>query len=67
MICAPRVGQVVQLWYGAKSRAGMPLHGRLGTVVVSGRGKPRNHGVEIDGVRHVVPCGNVRNEGGTGR
>jgi hypothetical protein len=60
MMSYPRIGSVVQLWYGKKWRPVAPLHGRTGTVKVSGRGKPRNHGVEIDGTVYVVPCGNIR-------
>ena len=37
----------------------MPYHGRVGKLVVVSRGKPRNHGVEIDGRIVCVPCGNI--------
>jgi len=40
----------------------MPLQDRGGTVVVVGRGKPRNHGVMVDGELYCVPCGNVVRE-----
>jgi len=60
MLASPKVGQTVQVWYAQKWRALMPYHGRMGTVVVSSRGKPRNHGVEIDGKLIIVPCGNLR-------
>lgn len=60
MILSPRVGRSVQVWYRAGLREHMPLHGRVGVVRVSSRGKPRNHGVEIDGRMYVVPCGNIR-------
>jgi hypothetical protein len=60
MLSCPKVGTLVQVWYAAQWRAFMPLHGRLGIVRVSGRGRPRNHGVEIDGVVWVVPAGNLR-------
>jgi hypothetical protein len=60
MISCPKVTQVVQVWYAAKWRAFMPLHGRVGRVVVSSRGRPRNHGVEIDGTVWIVPAGNLR-------
>jgi len=56
----PRVGQRVQVWYAKRTRFCAPLHGKVGTVVVVSRGKPRNHGVEIDGKLYVVPCGNLR-------
>ena len=60
MLSCPKIGQRVQVWYRASLRSLMPLHGRVGIVRVSSRGKPRNHGVEIDGVTYVVPCGNLR-------
>ncbi len=60
MMLNPRKGQVVQVWYRAEVRGAMPLHGRVGMVVIPSRGKPRNHGVEIDGRMYVVPCGNLR-------
>ena len=40
----------------------MPLQDRVGTVVVVGQGKPRNHGVRIDGEVYCVPCGNLVKE-----
>lgn len=57
MLSNPTAGQRVQCWY--KHRA-MPLHGKIGTVEIVGRGKPRNHGVMVDGVLYVVPAGNLR-------
>lgn len=61
MVANPRVGQRVRLHYAARSRAAAPLHGRTGTVAVAGRGRPRNHLVELDGGgRVVVPCGNLQ-------
>lgn len=66
MIANPRVGQVVRIRYNAKVRASRPLHDRVGTVVVASRGKPRNHGININGVVYVVPCGNLMPEGGVG-
>lgn len=60
MISNPRLGQRVRLHYAAKKRAVHPHHGKLGTVFVAGKGKPRNHGIELDdGTRVVVPCGNL--------
>ena len=32
----------------------------IGTIEIVGRGKPRNHGVMVDGVMYVVPAGNLR-------
>lgn len=60
MLSNPKVGQRVQVWYGRRSRALMPLHGRTGTLIISSRGRPRNHGVLIDGSLYVVPAGNLR-------
>jgi len=59
MLVNPRIGQWVQVWYGAKTRTLMPLHGKTGTVEIVGRGKPRNHGIRVDGVLYVTPCGNI--------
>lgn len=64
MLLNPRKGQRVRCWYADRS---MPLHGRVGVVRVVSRGKPRNHGVIVDGRLYVVPCGNLRSmrwEGG---
>jgi hypothetical protein len=62
MISSPKVGQRVQVWYRKEWAAFMPWHGKLGTVVVASRGKPRNHGVFIPGFATivVVPAGNLR-------
>lgn len=60
MLANPRPGQRVQVWYRRDRAAFMPLHGKLGSVVVVSRGKPRNHGVKVDGAVYVVPCGNLR-------
>jgi len=59
MISNPEVGQKVQAWYGKRARC-MPLHGMIGVVVRPSKGKPRNHGVEINGTTYVIPCGNLR-------
>jgi len=60
MISCPKVNQVVQVWYRKELRDLMPLHGKVGRVVVTSRGRPRNHGVEIDNVMWIVPAGNLR-------
>jgi len=60
MICNPKKGQRVQAWYRAVVGHVMPLHGRIGEVVIVGTGRPRNHGVEIDGTMYSIPCGNLR-------
>jgi len=71
MICNPKLGDVVQVWYRTKPfdngipapSTWMPWHGRTGTVVVVGRPRkraPRNHGINIDGQLVGVPAGNLR-------
>lgn len=60
MISHPYLGQVVQLWYRAALRGVAPHHGKVGTVVVKALGRPRNHGVEVDGVLTIVPAGHLR-------
>lgn len=60
MISNPKPGQQVQLWYAKKAAHLWPLHGRIGVVRIVGKGKPRNHGIEIDGQTVIVPCGNLR-------
>lgn len=60
MMLNPRKGQRVQLWYAERKRAFAPLHGKFGTVVIVSTGKPRNHGVIIDGRMYCIPCGNLR-------
>jgi len=60
MIVAPRRGMRVQVWYAKPRRDFMPHHGAVGVVLVSGRGKPRNHLIMVNGLRVVVPCGNIR-------
>lgn len=57
----PRVGARCRLHY-RKALAGLvPHHGRTGVVEIVGRGRPRNHGVRLDGCGTlvVVPCGNM--------
>lgn len=60
MIVNPRQGQQVQVWYNKRIAPTMPYHGKVGTVTIVCRGKPRNHGVLIDGQVIAVPCGNIR-------
>lgn len=60
MMLNPRKGQRVQCWYRKPVCHLFSLHGKVGTVVIVSRGKPRNHGVEVDGRFYVVPCGNLR-------
>jgi hypothetical protein len=60
MMLNPRIGSEVQVWYAAAWREVMPLHGRIGIVRIRSRGRPRNHGIEIDGRIIAIPCGNLR-------
>ena len=53
------MGEAPSLLIGGPAHT-MPLHGKLGTVVIVCKGKPRNHGVEVDGVLFGVPCVNLR-------
>lgn len=58
MLANPRPGDRAQAWYKVRT---MPLHGRVGVVVVAGRGRPRNHLVRFAcGEAYVIPCGNLR-------
>lgn len=66
MLLNPRLGQRVQVWYRPSLRW-LPYHGKFGVVTVVCRGKPRNHGVRIDGVDVAVPCGNLRKVNDDGR
>jgi len=59
MISSPRPGQRVRVHYAAAYAPWMPWYGRDAIVVISGRGRPRNHLVSIDGRMVVVPCGNL--------
>jgi len=52
-------GQLVRVHYRAAVADGMPLHGQVGRIVAGGRGRPRNHCVEINGRLHIVPAGNL--------
>lgn len=59
MISSPRPGQRVRVHYAASYARLMPWHGRDALVVISGRGRPRNHLVDAEGHMVVVPCGNL--------
>jgi len=75
MMANPRVGQIVRVGYSRVmlarigTRASVaPLQDALVKVVIVSKGKPRNHGVELDGRLYIVPCGNLHKIGGeTGR
>jgi len=63
MIANPRLGQSVRIHYAKRYGDYMPLQDLIGTVVVIGRGRPRNHGVEVAGRIYCIPCGNLIKEG----
>lgn len=60
MIVNPRKGMTAQVWYNKRVAPTMPLHGKIGVVTIVSKGRPRNHGIVIDGALWVVPCGNLR-------
>jgi hypothetical protein len=60
MLANPRIGQEVLIHYRQDARSLLPYHGRRGRVVIRSTGKPRNHCIDIDGIRVVVPCGNLQ-------
>lgn len=60
MIRHPARHQSVIVHYAAPARPARPLHGKTGIVVIVSRGRPRNHGVLIDGVIYAVPAGNLQ-------
>ena len=60
----PKPGRVVRIHYGPKYRdlVEPDLQDRIATVVIPGRGRPRNHLVRLNTMRHrlvVVPAGNL--------
>ena len=60
MLSHPRPGQRVRLHYAARTIANRPHHGKLATVLIASKGRPRNHLVETDdGVKLIVPAGNL--------
>jgi hypothetical protein len=59
MLIFGRVGLAVRIHYNAKRAPSMPNHGKVGRLAVVSRGKPRNHGVEVEVRIVVVPCGNI--------
>lgn len=59
MMLNPRIGQMVRVHYGKRWKGTMPLQGRVGTVEIRCTGRPRNHGVRIDGTLYAIPCGNL--------
>lgn len=59
MMTNPRIGQWVRIRYNKRIAGFMPLHDATGIVVARSSRKPRNHEIEVDGVRYCVPCGNL--------
>lgn len=59
MLSSPKPGQLVRLRYAKKFAHLFHLHGKEGVVRIVGKGRPRNHGVEIAGLIVVVPAGNL--------
>ena len=59
MLANPKPGTLVRLAYRKALHPTAPLQGQVGVVEVISRGKPRNHGVRIDGRLYVVPCGHL--------
>lgn len=60
MLSNPKQGDRVEVRYRKGVREHMPHHGKLGTVEIVGKGRPRNHGVRIDfGELTVIPAGNL--------
>lgn len=60
MLSNPRLGQEVVVHYAKKTQAARPLHGKNGIIVIVSKGRPRNHGVLIDGVVYAIPAGNLQ-------
>ena len=62
MLANPKKGQLVRIRYNQRIAPAMPLHNKVGTVHIVSRGKPRNHGVIVDGLLYAIPCGNLNKE-----
>jgi len=60
MLTNPRRGQVVVVWYRESLRVICRCHGKHGRVLAAGRGKPRDHLVEVDNEPVFIPAGNLR-------
>ena len=58
MMSAPKQGEICLLRY--KAEDAMPLNNKVGVVVIVGHGRPRNHGVVVDGHLHIVPAGQMQ-------
>ena len=60
MYANPSLGAKVRIHYGKRyALLCQHLQDRVGDIVVVGKGKPRNHGVMVDGEVYVIPCGNL--------
>lgn len=59
MISYPKANQQVRIRYGKRKLCNDTLQDRIATVAIVGSGKPRNHGVLVDGVLVVIPAGNL--------
>jgi hypothetical protein len=60
MLRNPRKDQAVLVWYRESLRVICRCHGKTGRVLAPGRGKPRNHLVEVDHEPVFIPAGNLR-------
>ena len=63
MVSNPKVGDVVRVHYKKQAAPHMPHHGRTGVVRIASSGRPRNHGVDIDGRIIAIPAGNLMKGG----
>lgn len=59
VLCNPRLNQLVRIRYAAGYAHLMPLHDMIGIIRVVGNGRPRNHGVEVQGRMYAIPAGNL--------
>lgn len=59
MLANPKPGTLVRIQYRRALHPIAPLQGKIGVVEVVSKGKPRNHGVRVDGRLHVIPCGHL--------
>jgi len=60
MIFGAKPGEMVVVWYAAKSRTFTPHHGRIGRILRVAKGRPRNIAVDFGTETVVVPAGNLR-------
>lgn len=62
MLSNPKPNQRCRIRYRKGLRDHMPYHDRIATVVIPGRGKPRNHGVRIDDTLIAIHAGQLMME-----